>query len=66
MDAILGMKGLRGVILETYGAGNAPTGPWFLDRIKKALDQGIIVLDVTQCISGSVEMGLYETSQATY
>jgi len=63
VDAILGMNGLKGVILETYGAGNAPTDIWFLDRIKKALDQGIIVLDVTQCNSGSVEMGLYETSQ---
>ena len=63
LDAILGMEGLKGVILETYGAGNAPTGSWFLDRIKKALDQGIIVLDVTQCSVGSVEMGLYETSR---
>jgi len=63
LDAILGIKGLRGVILETYGAGNAPTGKWFLDRIRKALDSGIIVLDVTQCSRGSVEMGLYETSR---
>ena len=63
VDAILGMEGLKGVILETYGAGNAPTDTWFLDRIKKALDHGIIVLDVTQCNSGSVEMGLYETSR---
>ncbi|MDX2430417.1 MAG: asparaginase [Bacteroides sp.] len=63
LDAILGMEGLKGVILETYGAGNAPTGSWFLDRIKKALDRGMIVMDVTQCIRGSVEMGLYETSR---
>ena len=63
MDAVLEYKGLRGVILETYGAGNAPTGSWFLDRIKKAVDNGIIVLDVTQCSRGSVEMGRYETSR---
>jgi len=62
MDAILNLKGLRGVILETYGAGNAPSGSWFLDRIKNAVDRGIVVLDVTQCSRGSVEMGLYETS----
>jgi L-asparaginase len=62
MDAILELEGLKGVILETYGAGNAPTGSWFLNRIKKAVDKGIIVMDVTQCIWGSVEMGLYETS----
>jgi len=62
MDAILELEGLKGVILETYGAGNAPTGSWFLNRIKKAVDKGTIVMDVTQCIWGSVEMGLYETS----
>jgi len=63
MDAVLEYKGLKGVILETYGAGNAPTGPWFLDRIIKAVDKGIIILDVTQCNRGSVEMGRYETSR---
>jgi len=63
MDAVFGYKGLKGVILETYGAGNAPTGSWFLDRIKKAVEKGIIILDVTQCNRGSVEMGRYETSR---
>ncbi len=63
MDAVLGYKELRGVILETFGAGNAPTGSWFLDRIKKAVDNGVIILDVTQCSRGSVEMGRYETSR---
>ena len=64
MDAILELESLKGVILETFGAGNAPTGPWFLRRIKKAVDRGIIVLDVTQCSRGSVEMGRYETSRS--
>lgn len=64
MDAILGLDGLKGVILETYGAGNAPTGTWFLKRIKNAVERGIIILDVTQCSRGSVEMGLYETSRS--
>ncbi|MCK4748434.1 MAG: asparaginase, partial [Bacteroidales bacterium] len=63
MDAILDMDSLRSVILETYGTGNAPTGTWFLRRIKKAVDRGIIILDVTQCSRGSVEMGRYETSR---
>lgn len=63
LDAVLECKGLKAVILETYGAGNAPTGAWFLKRIKKAVDKGIIILNVTQCISGSVEMGRYETSR---
>lgn len=63
MDAVLGYRELKGLILETYGAGNAPTGQWFLERIKKAVDRGVIILDVTQCIRGSVEMGRYETSR---
>jgi L-asparaginase len=63
MDAILGTEGLKAVILETFGAGNAPTGSWFLRRIKKAVDQGIIILDVTQCSRGSVELGRYDTSR---
>ena len=40
-----------------------PSGSWFLDRIKKAVDNGVIILDVTQCSRGSVEMGRYETSR---
>jgi L-asparaginase len=63
LDAILGSEGLKGVVLESYGAGNAPTKLWFLKRIKKALDQGIIIVNVTQCSMGSVEMGRYETSR---
>lgn len=63
LDSVLGIDGLKGVVMETYGAGNAPTDPGFLRRIKKAVDNGIIVLDVTQCSRGSVEMGLYENSR---
>ena len=63
MDAVLAYKGLKGLILETYGAGNGPTGSWFLERIKKAIDNGVIIMDVTQCSMGSVEMGRYETSR---
>lgn len=63
LDAVLESDGLKAVILETYGAGNAPTGIWFLRRIKRASDRDIIFLDVTQCSRGSVEMGRYETSR---
>lgn len=63
MDAVLGYEELKGLILETYGVGNAPTGSWFLDRIKKAVENGVVILDVTQCSRGSVEMGRYETSR---
>jgi len=60
--AQLGIKGLKAVILETYGAGNAMTYDWFLSQIREAVEKGIIVLNVTQCKAGSVEIGKYHTS----
>ncbi len=62
VEAILFTKGLKGVILETFGSGNAPTAPWFLDQLENAVKRGIIVFNVTQCKGGAVEMGKYETS----
>ena len=62
VDAILNIEGLRAVVIETYGAGNAPTDIWFVNSIKDAINRGVIVYNVTQCPSGSVDMGLYETS----
>lgn len=61
VDGILSIKGLRAVILETFGSGNAPTAPWFLDRVRHAVEQGVVVLNVTQCHAGSVDMEKYET-----
>jgi len=63
MDTIFAIDNLRAVILETYGAGNAPSEEWFTKRIRKAVDRGIIILDVTQCSRGSVELGRYQTSR---
>ena len=62
VQCILNTHGLKAVILETFGAGNAPTVPWFLDQLKTAHDKGIILFNVTQCKGGSVEIGKYETS----
>lgn len=53
----------RAVIIETYGAGNAPSKEWFLDIIKEADDMGKIILNVTQCIAGSVNMDIYATGK---
>ena len=63
LDAIFGTAGLKAVILETFGAGNAPTDPWFYKKIRAANEAGIILLNITQCTQGSVEMGRYETSE---
>ncbi|MCX6327409.1 MAG: asparaginase [Bacteroidia bacterium] len=63
VQAIFKTEGLRGLIIETFGSGNAPTYQWFLDDLKHYIDNGGIILNVTQCHGGSVEMGLYETSR---
>ncbi len=64
VEAVLTIKGLRALVLETFGAGNAPNETWFLNEIKRAIDAGIVVISVTQCAEGRVEMGMYETSRA--
>lgn len=64
VDAILNMEGLKGVVLETFGSGNAPTAEWFVNRIKDAVHRGIIVLNVTQCHAGKVDMDAYATGVA--
>jgi len=61
--AQLEIEGLKALILETYGSGNAMTDEWFLELIRLAISKGIIVLNVTQCKAGSVEIGKYQTSQ---
>jgi L-asparaginase len=62
VKAVLETPNVTGVILESYGAGNAPTLNWFLELLKVALDKGIYIVNVTQCLGGSVIMGHYETS----
>ena len=54
----------RAVILETYGAGNAPSKQWFLDIITQASSQGKIIMNVTQCLAGSVNMDIYATGKS--
>ena len=60
--ALLRTRGLKGVVLETFGAGNAPTDKWLYRELKAAVDKGIIIVNKTQCNTGSVEMGLYAVS----
>jgi L-asparaginase len=64
VNNLLHTPDLKAVILETFGAGNAPTAPWFLNELRNAVDKGIILFNVTQCKGGTVEMGKYETSAA--
>lgn len=62
ITSILNTKELKGVVLETYGAGNTTTESWFINLLKKAIDNNIPIINVTQCSGGSVMMGQYETS----
>ena len=62
LQATLKAKNLKAIILETYGSGNAPTSKWFIDVLKDAIENGIIIFNVSQCSGGIVEQGKYETS----
>jgi L-asparaginase len=62
--AVVAIPNLKGIVLETYGAGNAPTDEWLLTVLQKAIQNGIHIINVTQCSGGSVRMGQYETSTA--
>ena len=61
---VLGVPGLKALVLETYGAGNAPMDGWFLTDLREASISGLHIVNVTQCSGGSVQMGDYETSRA--
>ncbi|WP_299097216.1 asparaginase [uncultured Winogradskyella sp.] len=62
VETILNSETLEGLILETYGAGNATTEKWFVELLKKAISKGLHIVNVSQCAGGSVNMGQYETS----
>ena len=62
VKSILSTPGLRGVVLETYGAGNAPSCNWLYQHLRNAVERGIIVVNKTQCNTGSVTMGQYAVS----
>lgn len=63
LDSVLSIPNLKVLVLETYGAGNAPTDKWFIEKLKKAIANGKHIINITQCAGGSVAMGHYETSE---
>jgi L-asparaginase len=62
--AVLDRPGLRGLVIEAYGAGNGPTDAWFLEPLRTAVDSGVTVVVTTQCHAGGVGDGLYATGSA--
>ena len=64
VESVLGAEGLKAVIIETFGSGNAPTQSWFTEAMKQGVERGLVILNVTQCQAGSVDMDAYETGVA--
>ena len=63
IESILRAPGLKAVILETFGSGNAPTLQFLVDALKEAIDRGIVIVNISQCPGGTVIQGRYETSK---
>ncbi|NBQ46843.1 MAG: L-asparaginase 1, partial [Sphingobacteriia bacterium] len=61
-SAILNTPGIKAVILETFGAGNASTEEWFIEALRETISRKVIILNITQCQEGKVIQGMYETS----
>lgn len=61
---ILCGKDTRAIIMETYGSGNAPTRDWFLDIVKESSAMNKIIVNVTQCLAGTVNMNIYANGKA--
>lgn len=62
VESILSTPNLKAVVLETFGSGNAPTLDWLIEVLKKAIERGILILNISQCPGGSVLQGRYTTS----
>lgn len=61
LDYLIAAPGIKGVLLRTYGAGNGPTDKWFTETLRRAVDRGMVVVNVTQCVNGGVQCKLYAT-----
>jgi len=62
LQPMLANEAIKGIILETYGSGNATSQKWFIELLSVSIKKGVPVVNVTQCAGGSVEMGKYDTS----
>ena len=59
--SVLNIHGLKGLVLESFGTGNAMTDDWFIEELRSAVDRGLVIVNASQCIGGGVEMGRYDT-----
>ena len=63
VDAVIRAQGVKAILLEGFGAGNTSTDDWFVASLQQAVASGILILEITQCMGGNVEIGRYETSK---
>lgn len=61
---LLNTPDIKGIVLKTYGAGNAPTDKWFVDLMQETVKRGIVVVNVSQCVNGGVHSKRYMTGNA--
>lgn len=61
IEYFLAKPGLKGVVMRTYGAGNAPTNKQFIKVIKEAVERGVVIVNTTQCYNGMVDPNKYQT-----
>lgn len=64
LSHVLNTPDIKGIVLKTYGAGNAPTDKWFIDLIRETVKRGVVVMNVTQCVNGGVDADRYMTGNA--
>lgn len=61
IDSVLHVPGLKAVVMRTFGSGNAPQKEWLIKKLREATERGLVIVNISQCMSGAVEMGRYET-----
>ncbi len=61
VEYILAAPGIKGVVLRTYGAGNGLTEEWFINALRRAIERGVVIVNVTQCSNGCVQQERYMT-----
>lgn len=54
---------VEAIVLEAFGSGNVPTASWFIKCLERAIAENKIIIDISQCKGGSVQLGVYETSR---
>ena len=61
VSSVLQVPGLKAVVFKTYGSGNAPQKEWLIRLLREATERGIVIVNITQCPKGAVEMARYGT-----